>query len=95
LAIVRDSAGKIVLFVIFMLIVDKRALPWMLSVVVRTHSRELFTLSVFVVAVGVAFSAAHLFDISFALGVFFAVMMIKESDFPNEVTQKLYHFMMR
>jgi CPA2 family monovalent cation:H+ antiporter-2 len=83
---------KIVLFVIFMLVVGKRALPWLLARVARTNSRELFTLSVFVVAVGVAFGAAHLFGISFALGAFFAGMMIKESDFSNEVAEKALPF---
>jgi len=86
------ALGKIVAFLIFMLVVGKRALPWLLGIVARTRSRELFTLSVFVVAVGVAFGAAHLFGISFALGAFFAGMMIKESDFSNEVTEKALPF---
>src|SRR5690606_1853831 len=86
------AIGKIVAFLIFMLVVGKRALPWLLGIVARTRSRELFTLSVFVVAVGVAFGAAHLFGISFALGAFFAGMMIRESDFSSEVTEKALPF---
>lgn len=86
------AIGKIIAFLIFMLVVGKRALPWLLGIVARTRSRELFTLSVFVVAVGVAFGAAHLFGISFALGAFFAGMMIRESDFSSEVTEKALPF---
>lgn len=86
------ALGKIILFLMFMFIVGKRVLPWILAMVARTGSRELFTLSVFVVAVGVAFGAAHLFGISFALGAFFAGMVIKESDFSNEVTEKALPF---
>ena len=86
------ALGKIILFLIFMFMIGKRFLPWMLAMVAGTGSRELFTLSVFVVAVGVAFGAAHLFGISFALGAFFAGMVIKESDFSNEVTEKALPF---
>lgn len=86
------ALGKIALFVAFMFIVGKRVLPWVLQTVADTKSRELFTLSVFVVAVGVAFGAAHLFGISFALGAFFAGMMIKESDLAHEVTEKALPF---
>ncbi|MCE3233350.1 MAG: sodium:proton antiporter [Rickettsiaceae bacterium] len=86
------ALGKIALFVAFMFVVGKRVLPWILQTVADTKSRELFTLSVFVVAVGVAFGAAHLFGISFALGAFFAGMMIKESDLSHEVTEKAMPF---
>ncbi|MBW7877267.1 MAG: cation:proton antiporter, partial [Candidatus Cloacimonetes bacterium] len=83
---------KIVLFLIFMLVFGKRFLPRLLSMVARTRSRELFTLAVFVVAVGVAFGVAYLFDISFALGAFFAGMMIKGSELSVEVTEKALPF---
>lgn len=86
------AVGKIILFMLFMLIAGKRILPWILTLVARTHSRELFTLSVFVVAVGVAFGSAYLFGISFALGAFFAGMMIKKSRFASEVTEKVLPF---
>lgn len=86
------ALGKIILFLIFMFGMGKRLLPWLLSVVARTRSRELFTLSVFVVAVGVAFGAAYLFGISFALGAFFAGMVIKESELSHEVTEKALPF---
>lgn len=82
------AIGKVILFVAFMLIVGKRALPWLLDAVAKQRSRELFTLCVFAVAMGVAFGAATLFGVSFALGAFFAGMMIRESDLSNEAAEK-------
>lgn len=82
------AMGKVVLFVAFMLIVGKRALPLLLDAVAKQRSRELFTLSVFAVAMGVAFGAATLFGVSFALGAFFAGMMIRESDLSHEAAEK-------
>src|SRR5690606_10195356 len=82
------AAGKVVLFIVCMLVAGKRILPWLLTMVARTRSRELFTLAVFAVALGVAFSAASLFGVSFALGAFFAGMMIRESDLSQEAADK-------
>ncbi len=82
------AMGKVVLFVAFMLIVGKRTLPWLLDAVAKQRSRELFTLSVFAVAMGVAFGAATVFGVSFALGAFFAGMMIRESDLSHEAAEK-------
>jgi monovalent cation:H+ antiporter-2, CPA2 family len=63
-----------------MLLVGARLLPWLLDAVVRTGSRELFTLAVVAVALGIAYGAAQLFGVSFALGAFFAGVVINESD---------------
>ncbi len=71
--------GKVVAFVAFMLIIGRRAIPWVLHWVAHTASRELFRLSVLAVALGVAFGAAELFGVSFALGAFFAGMVLSES----------------
>jgi CPA2 family monovalent cation:H+ antiporter-2 len=60
-------------------VVGRRVFPWLLSFVANTGSRELFTLSVVAVAVGIAFSAAELFGVSVALGAFFAGMVMRES----------------
>ncbi len=68
-------------FVALMLVIGRKALPWFLAQVVRTGSRELFTLTIVVFAIGVAFAAAELFNVSFALGAFFAGMVIRESPF--------------
>ena len=62
-----------------MLIVGKRVIPWILHYMAHTGSRELFRLSVLVIALGAAFGAAELFGVSFALGAFFAGMILSES----------------
>jgi K+:H+ antiporter len=76
---VAVTLAKIAAFIAVMLIVGKRAIPWVLHAMAHTGSRELFRLSVFVIALGVAFAAAELFDVSFALGAFFAGMILSES----------------
>ena len=73
------TAAKIAAFVAVMLIVGKRVIPWILHYMAHTGSRELFRLSVLVIALGAAFGAAELFDVSFALGAFFAGMILSES----------------
>lgn len=82
------AIGKVIVFVVFMVVAGSRLLPKLLMIVARTHSRELFTLAVFAVAMGVALGAAKLFGVSFALGAFFAGMMIRESDLSHEVADK-------
>jgi CPA2 family monovalent cation:H+ antiporter-2 len=74
------TLGKVALFVAMMLIVGRRVLPWLLSQVAQTGSRELFTLSVIAGAVGIAYGSSELFGVSFALGAFFAGVVIAESD---------------
>ena len=67
---------KVSAFVAVMLLVGKRVIPWMLERVAGLGSRELFTLSVLAIALGVAFGSAKLFGVSFALGAFFAGMLL-------------------
>ncbi|HEY9144209.1 MAG TPA: YbaL family putative K(+) efflux transporter [Arenimonas sp.] len=67
---------KVSAFVAVMMIVGKRAIPWVLEKVAGFGSRELFTLSVLAIALGVAFGSAKLFGVSFALGAFFAGMLL-------------------
>lgn len=86
------ALGKVAVFVGVMQFGGKRFLPWLLDVVARTRSRELFTLAVFVAALGVAFGASKLFDISLALGAFFAGMMIRESDLNHEAADRALPF---
>jgi CPA2 family monovalent cation:H+ antiporter-2 len=86
------AVAKIAVFIALMLIGGKRLLPWMLQEVAKTRSRELFTLAVFAVAVGLAFGASVLFGVSLALGAFFAGMMIKESDMNHEVADRILPF---
>jgi CPA2 family monovalent cation:H+ antiporter-2 len=77
------TLSKVVAFVVFMLVVGKRLLPKLLWWVAGTGSRELFSLCVIATAVGVAYCSALLFDVSFALGAFFAGMMLRESEFSH------------
>ncbi|NDP60106.1 MAG: sodium:proton antiporter, partial [Oxalobacteraceae bacterium] len=74
------TLGLVAAFLIFMLVVGRRVFPWMLWQVAKTGSRELFTLCVIAAAVGIAFGATKLFGVSFALGAFFAGMVLRESE---------------
>ena len=82
------TLAKVTAFIVLMLVVGRRLLPKLLWWVARTGSRELFTLSVVATAVGVAFGAAKLFDVSFALGAFFAGMMMRESEFSHRAADE-------
>lgn len=84
--------GKVGLFAVIMVVVGKRFLPWLLTAVSRTGSRELFTLAAITSAMGIAFVAAMLFGVSLALGAFFAGMMIRESDLNHEVADRVLPF---
>jgi monovalent cation:H+ antiporter-2, CPA2 family len=77
---VAITLGKVATFVAIMLIVGKRVIPWILHYVAHTGSRELFRLAVLAISLGVAFGSAMLFDVSFALGAFFAGMVLSESE---------------
>jgi monovalent cation:H+ antiporter-2, CPA2 family len=73
------TLGRISVFIALMLVVGKRLFPWLLWQIARTGSRELFTLCVIAAAVGIAYGSAELFGVSFALGAFFAGMVMRES----------------
>jgi CPA2 family monovalent cation:H+ antiporter-2 len=77
---VSITLAKVTAFIVLMLVVGKRLLPKILWLVAKNGSRELFTLAVIAAAIGIAFLAASLFDVSFALGAFFAGMMLGESE---------------
>lgn len=74
------TIGKVVAFIALMLLVGRRLVPWILARSAATGSRELFTLSVLAMALGIAMGAVELFDVSFALGAFFAGMVLNESE---------------
>ena len=82
------TLAKVVAFMVFMLVVGRRLFPKILWLVARTGSRELFTLCVLAAAVGVAYGSAKLFDVSFALGAFFAGMMLRESEFSHRAAEE-------
>ncbi|MBW0168980.1 MAG: Kef family K(+) transporter [Hydrogenophaga sp.] len=75
-------------FVALMLVVGRRLFPWLLWQVTRTGSRELFTLCVVAAAVSIAFASAALFGVSFALGAFFAGMVLRESEFSHRAAEE-------
>jgi len=75
---------KVSAFVALVLIVGPRVLPWLLRQVARTGSRELFTLAVLAIALGIAFGSAKVFGVSFALGAFFAGMVLNESNLSHK-----------
>ncbi|UUZ63283.1 Kef family K(+) transporter [Polaromonas sp. P1-6] len=75
-------------FVALMLVVGRRFFPWVLWQVQHTGSRELFTLCVVAAAVSIAFGATVLFGVSFALGAFFAGMVMRESEFSHRAAEE-------
>ena len=82
------TIGKVVAFVAFMLIVGRRVIPWILHRIAHTGSRELFRLAVLAIALGVAFGSAALFGVSFALGAFFAGMIMAESELSQQAANE-------
>ena len=79
---------KVVAFISFMLIFGRRFFPILLWQVARTNSRELFTLCVVAAALSIAYAAAELFDVSFALGAFFAGTVLRESEFSHRAANE-------
>ena len=88
LATVGWTLTKVAAFIALMLVVGRRIFPRLLWAVAGTGSRELFTLCVVAVAVGVAYGSAALFDVSFALGAFFAGMMMRESQYAHRAADE-------
>ncbi|MEP6873058.1 MAG: YbaL family putative K(+) efflux transporter [Burkholderiales bacterium] len=82
------TLAKVGAFIALMLVVGRRVFPKLLWLVARTGSRELFTLCVIAGAVSVAYGSAKLFDVSFALGAFFAGMMMRESEFSHRAAEE-------
>ena len=78
---------KVGMFVALMLVGGRRIVPWILNRVVRTGSRELFTLAVMAIALGIAYGSAALFDVSFALGAFFAGVVLAETDLSHQAAE--------
>ncbi len=82
------TLGKVGAFMALMLIVGRRVIPWILHRVVHLGSRELFRLSVLAIALGVALGASELFGVSFALGAFFAGMILAESELSHQAANE-------
>ena len=77
------TLGKVAAFAILAIALGPKVVPWLLTQVARTGSRELFTLSVLAVALGIAYGSAQIFGVSFALGAFFAGVVLSESRFSH------------
>ncbi|MEJ1158680.1 YbaL family putative K(+) efflux transporter [Prosthecomicrobium sp. N25] len=82
------TAVKVGLFVALMLVVGRKVIPWILHYVAHTGSRELFRLAVLAIALGVAYGSANLFGVSFALGAFFAGMVLAESQLSHQAARE-------
>ena len=82
------TIAKVLAFVAVMMIVGRRLIPWMLHYIAHTGSRELFRLGVLAIALGFAFGAAKLFGVSFALGAFFAGMILSESELSQRAAEE-------
>ena len=78
------TLGKVALFVVLALVVGTRFVPWLLMRVTRTGTRELFTLCVLAIALGIAYGSSAAFDVSFALGAFFAGVILSESELSHQ-----------
>lgn len=81
------TLAKVAIFVASALLVGTRVVPWVLMHVARTGSRELFTLAVLAVALGIALGSAALFGVSFSLGAFFAGVILSESDLSHKAAE--------
>lgn len=86
------AISKAVAFCVIMLIVGVRVLPWFLKRVAQYHSRELFILTVMVITLGSAVSAALIFDVSIALGAFIAGVVVGESALKHQVEAEVLSF---
>lgn len=84
-----STLGKVAVFVALMLLVGKRVIPRLLERVVRSRSRELFTLAVLAVALGIAYGSALLFDVSLAIGAFFAGVVLSESKLSHKAAEDI------
>jgi CPA2 family monovalent cation:H+ antiporter-2 len=82
------TLGKVAAFIALMLLVGRRVIPQLLHYIAHTGSRELFRLAVLAVALGVAFVAAEMFSVSFALGAFFAGMILSESELSQRAAEE-------
>src|SRR5918994_4137873 len=87
-AVLALTVAKVAAFVVLMLVVGRRVIPWILHAVAHSGSRELFRLAVLAIALGVAFGSAELFGVSFALGAFFAGMVLAESPLSQQAAQE-------
>ena len=82
------TMGQVAAFIAFMMLIGRKLFPWFLWRVAATGSRELFTLAVVATAVGIAYGSSELFGVSFALGAFFAGMVLRESELSHRAAHE-------
>lgn len=80
---IAKTVGLVIIFIIMMMIIGRKTIPWLLAKSASTGSNELFTLTVLAIALGIAFIAVQLFGASFALGAFFAGVVLNGSEFSH------------
>jgi CPA2 family monovalent cation:H+ antiporter-2 len=83
------KAAELVLFVLAMLVIGRRVIPWLVVFIARARSRELFSLGVFAIALGIAYAAHAVFGVSFALGAFLAGLALNEADISHRAAEDL------
>jgi CPA2 family monovalent cation:H+ antiporter-2 len=86
------TLGKVAAFVALMLVVGRRVIPWLLERAAGVGSRELFTLAVLAIALGIAYASGLLFGVSFALGAFFAGVVLNESRLSHQAAAESLPF---
>jgi K+:H+ antiporter len=84
LAEIVFAVARAAIFAILMIVAGARFIPWILLQVARQGSRELFTLAVLAIALGIAYAASTIFGVSFALGAFLAGLVVSESDMSHQ-----------
>ena len=84
LAEIAFAVGRAAVFAVLMVVAGARVVPWLLLQVARLGSRELFTLAVLALALGIAYAASTVFGVSFALGAFLAGLVVSESDMSHQ-----------
>jgi CPA2 family monovalent cation:H+ antiporter-2 len=83
------KAAELALFVLAMLVIGRRIMPWLVVFIARARSRELFSLGVFAIALGIAYAAHAVFGASFALGAFLAGLVLNEADISHRAAEDL------
>ncbi|MCX8728596.1 YbaL family putative K(+) efflux transporter [Gilliamella sp. B2838] len=86
---VAKTIGLVILFIAIMIVIGRRTIPWLLAKSAATGSEELFTLTVLAIALGIALAAVQLFGASFALGAFFAGIVLTESDLSHRAAKNI------
>lgn len=88
IGLVMITLAKTAAFILITWFLGKRVVPWILRYIAHTGSRELFCLGVLAIALGIAYAAAIFFGVSFALGAFFAGMLLNESPLNHRASEE-------